>query len=161
VRALALLGGVAALGGALLVPPEPLAAHLVAHGLIASVAAPLLALAAPPLRVPAALGWGAFVAVMWIVHVPVPHTGAGAHAALLAASLAFWLAALALDGQRRLLFLLTAMPAADLAALWLMANGEPAAGAVMTAASLPIALAAVVGGWAWLQAEERAATGAE
>lgn len=155
-RAAALLGGVVALGAALRVPAEPLATHLVAHGLITSVAAPLLALAAPRVGVPAAAAWAAFVGTMWLVHVPVPHTGPLAHAALLGAALAFWLAALALDGHRRLLFLLTALPAADLAALWLMATGQPAAGAVMTASSLPVGLAAVLAGWAWLQAEERA-----
>ena len=157
----AFAGGVLALAAAALVPAEPLAVHLVAHGLIVSVAAPLLALAAPPLRVPAVLAWSGFVATMWVVHVPEPHTGAAAHLALLAASLAFWLAVLALDGPRRVLMLLTAMPAADLAALWLMANGEPTAGAVMTASSLPMGAAIVAAAWTWLQAEERAATLAE
>jgi hypothetical protein len=156
VRALALLAGVDALLGAALVPDEPLATHLVAHGLIASVAAPLLALALSPVAVPAAVGWGAFVAAMWVVHVPEPHTGAAAHVTLLGAALLFWLAALRLDGPRRVLFLLTAMPAADLAALWLMAHGEPAAGVVMTASSLPLALAVVLSAWAWVRDEERA-----
>ena len=137
-RGAALVAGAAALLAATLVPDEPLATHLVAHGLIASV------------------GWGAFVAAMWVVHVPEPHTGAAAHLTLLAAALLFWLAALRLDGPRRVLFLLTAMPAADLAALWLMAHGEPAAGAVMTASSLPIALAVVLSAWLWIREEERA-----
>ena len=155
-RAVALLAGAATLLGAALVPDEPLATHLVAHGLIAAVAAPLLALALPPAAVPAALGWGAFVTAMWVVHVPEPHTSLAAHATLLGAGLLFWLAALRLDGPRRVLFLLTAMPAADLAALWLMAHGEPAAGAVMAAASLPIALAVVLSAWIWIRDEEGA-----
>ena len=155
-RGAALVAGAAALLAAVLVPDEPLATHLVAHGLIASVAAPLLALALPPVAVPAAVGWGAFVAAMWVVHVPEPHTGGAAHLTLLAAALVFCLEALGLDGPRGVLFLLTAMPAADLAALWLMAHGEPAAGAVMTASSLPIALAVVLSAWLWIREEERA-----
>jgi cytochrome c oxidase assembly factor CtaG len=117
-------------------------------------------------------GWSLFVAVQWAVHSgpgidaasasPLAH--ALEHAALFWTAVLFWLPVLGrnpvprpLRGAERALYLFCAAPAVDLAAAMLIARGEEAAGAVMLAGMLPIALAAVASTWAWLRRDERVA----
>jgi cytochrome c oxidase assembly factor CtaG len=63
-----------------------------------------------------------------------------------------------LTGLGPALYLILAMPAIDLSAAWLMANGEPLAGAAMVAGMTPLGLAAAISAWRAARAEERRAT---
>ena len=47
------------------------------------------------------------------------------------------------------------MPAADLTAVWLMAQGMTGAVGVMLAAMLPLGIAALAVSWTWIVREER------
>jgi cytochrome c oxidase assembly factor CtaG len=165
-RTLAFVGGLIALGAAAALGDQPLARHMFSHVLIVGVAAPLLVLGAPvglalralpraerhrlahllrarPLRTllhPVA-AWLAFVATQIAFHLPPLLDLAPRHPLLHAAPL-------------RSVYLLAAMPAVDVAGVYLMATGRGAAGAVMLAGSMPLALAAVAATWKWLSAEE-------
>lgn len=179
-RALALVGAIAAFEAAILLPADTIEAHVLSHALVALVAAPLLVIALPlrgrepsPLgrRVGLAVAWAAFVAAHWaaLVIAGTQHhlTGLdhlGVHAMLLAAGALFWLPVLGsgrvmprLRGPAAGLYLFLAMPAADLTAVWLMARGETGAVGVMLAAMLPLGLAAVAVSWSWILREERVA----
>jgi putative membrane protein len=117
-------------------------------------------------------GWSLFVAVQWAVHSDPGIDAASAsplvhvleHAGLFWTAVLFWLPVVGrnpmprpLRGAERALYLFCAAPAVDLAAAMLIARGEQAAGAVMLAGMLPIALAAVASTWAWLRRDERVA----
>jgi putative membrane protein len=77
-----------------------LAAHMVQHMLLIGVAAPLLAVSLPRLRIPGSLAFGAHGGVFWLAHAPaliawMAESGAVhllVHAALLGTALAFWCA---------------------------------------------------------------------
>jgi putative membrane protein len=128
-------------------------------------------IAARPLRwlVNPLIAWALFVAVQLAFHVtplfaaaldhPLLH--ALEHAAFLVSALAFWDCAIGTDPipgrpspPLRALMLLTAMPAMDASGVYLMAIGHGAAGAAMMVGSMPLALAAGVVGWRWLDLEE-------
>lgn len=183
-RALALPAGVAALVVAVVMPAGGIEGHIVAHALVALVAAPLLVIAVPlrgPLPGPLArrlgppLAWLAFVAAHWaaLVIAGTQHhlTGLGhlgLHAMLLAAGILFWLPVLGdgrvmprLRGPAASIYLFLAMPAADLTAVWLMARGETAAVGIMLAAMLPLGIAALAVSWSWILREERLARAGE
>jgi putative membrane protein len=137
-------GGLLVAGGALSPPAEAacthsLTAHMLAHGALVCVAAPLLALALPP---PGRMGgrrlaaaWAALAACQWIVYLGGVLPRSLAHdplhglvmAVLLGTALAFWRAVLAPDERpaRRVAALLLAMPAGDAVAVWLMAADGP------------------------------------
>jgi Cytochrome c oxidase caa3 assembly factor (Caa3_CtaG) len=179
-RALALVGAVAAFEAAILLPADTIEAHILSHALVALIAAPLLVIAVP-LRGPepsptlrwivVAVVWTAFVAAHWaaLLIAGTQHhlTGLdhlGVHAMLLAAGVLFWLPVLGsgrvvprLRGLAAGLYLFLAMPAADLTAVWLMARGETGAVGVMLAAMLPLGFAAVAVSWGWILREERVA----
>ncbi len=124
-----------------------------------------------PLRwlVSAPVAWTAFVVLQLAFHV-TPLFGAALHhpllhaiehAAFLLSALAFWDCMIGIDpvparppAPMRALYLLSAMPAMDVAGVYLMAIGDGAAGAAMMAGSMPLALAAVLVGWRWLDLEE-------
>lgn len=179
-RALALVGAIAAFEAAILLPADTIEAHVLSHALVALVAAPLLVIAVPlrgPEPSPAMrrlgppVAWAAFVAAHWaaLVIAGTQHhlTGLdhlGVHAMLLAAGALFWLPVLGsgrvmprLRGPAAGLYLFLAMPAADLTAVWLMARGETGAVGVMLAAMLPLGFAAVAVTWSWILREERVA----
>jgi cytochrome c oxidase assembly factor CtaG len=140
--------------------------HMVAQGTLVTVSAPLIVLGA---RVPSALarpalGWGLFVACQWAFHLPPLFPAALEqrglreleHVALFATAVLFWVPAVSrLRGGKRSLYLLAAVPATDLVALWLMASGRPDAGLAMIAGMLPLAVTALVVTWTWLEREER------
>jgi cytochrome c oxidase assembly factor CtaG len=121
-----------------------------------------------------------FAAVLVAIHLPggvrlaesssLAH--AGEHAVLLVVSLAFWAAVLGAapwprrSAARRFACLLLAMPPGDAVGVWLVASGGSgyegvspagarAAGVVMLAASIPLALAAAAVAWQAISAEER------
>ncbi len=184
-RAIALVGAVAALEAAILLPAGSIEGHIVSHALVALVAAPLLVLAAPrgaprrwspaARRALPALAWAAFVAAHWaaLLIAGTQHhlTGLdhlGVHAMLLAAGVLFWLPVLGdgrvlprLRGPSASIYLFMAMPAADLTAVWLMARGETGAVGVMLAAMLPLGIAALAVSWTWIVREERTARAGE
>ena len=183
-RALALVGAVAAFEAAVLLPADSIEAHIVSHALVAHVAAPLLVIGAPlrgPWPSPAVrrigplVAWATFVAAHWaaLLIAGTQHhlTGLdhlGVHAMLLAAGVLFWLPVLGsgrlmprLQGPAAALYLFLAMPAADLTAVWLMVRGETTAVGVMLAAMLPLGIAAVAVSWGWILREERLARAGE
>jgi hypothetical protein len=126
-------------------------ATIVLHGLLATAVAPLVVLAwRPCLPVPPALAWVVFVAAHWLVLVG----SATAHALVLAAALVFWIGVLRLDGPARSLALFLAVPATDLAAVALFAQGRGDEAVAMIASMLPLGLAALAATWAWMRAEE-------
>jgi putative membrane protein len=125
----------------------------------------------PPLSllVHPAFAWTAFVGLQLAFHVtPLfrlalhhPAVHVIEHAAFLLSALCFWDCAIGADPipQRpaaplRALYLLAAMPAMDVAGVYLMAIGHGAAGAVMMAGSMPLALAAGLIAWRWIEVEE-------
>lgn len=115
-----------------------------------------------------AVTWGLFVSVHWALHVPAldrapgsPVAHLGLHAAFLVTGVLFFLPVIGrnpvpvrLGGGGRSAYLLLAVPATDLAALWLMARGQSAAGVAMLAGMLPLAGIAVWGTWRALGDEE-------
>jgi cytochrome c oxidase assembly factor CtaG len=159
------------------------AGHMVEHGLLAMVTAPLIVLAwvlvRGPVRTPGhPLGaWSTFVAVQWAFHLtpllsdtrgePVLHTAE--HAAYIAAAVWFWLPVLGggLDGRSagglgdpaRSLYLFGAAPAIDLVGAALMIRGDEGAGVAMLAGSLPIVVVAGALTWRWLVREEEGEEG--
>ncbi|HTI35176.1 MAG TPA: hypothetical protein VL422_15980 [Miltoncostaea sp.] len=149
--------------------------HMVQHGVVAVVAAPLLALALPsmsPRPVPAPAAWALFVGGNWLAHAPgvVRWAEGGAarhlllHAALLAASLPFWSAVLApgpLGRGTRAAMAAAALPALDAIALWYAMLGHDEAAAAMLGAMLPLPLVAVALAWSWVRGEEADARRAE
>jgi cytochrome c oxidase assembly factor CtaG len=125
----------------------------------------------PPLAwlVRPAFAWVAFVGLQLAFHVtplfrialhdPVVH--GIEHASFLLSALAFWDCAIGVDpiprrpaAPLRALYLLAAMPAMDVAGVYLMAIGHGSAGAVMMAGSMPLGLAAGLVAWNWLELEE-------
>jgi hypothetical protein len=174
------IAGLAVLAGLVLWAPGVLLGgvpyHMVQHGLVAVVAAPLLAAALPPLAprpVPAWAAWALFVGGNWVAHAPavIRWAEGGAarhlllHAALLAASLPFWSAVLAapagLGRGARAAMVVAALPALDAIALWYAMLGQATAAAAMLAAMLPLPLVAVALAWAWVRGEEADARRAE
>ncbi|HET6690223.1 MAG TPA: hypothetical protein VFG74_05105 [Miltoncostaeaceae bacterium] len=174
------LAGVAVLAGLVLWTPGPLLDgvpfHMVQHGLVAVLAAPLVAAALPavsPRPVPAWAAWALFVGGNWVAHAPAVIGWAEGgttrhltlHAALLGASLPFWSAALAapagLGRGVRAAMVVAALPALDAIALWYAMLGQATAAAAMLAAMLPLPPVAVALAWAWVRGEEADARRAE
>jgi putative membrane protein len=125
----------------------------------------------PPvaLLVHPAVAWTAFAGLQLAFHVtPLfrialhdPTVHLIEHAAFLISALCFWDCAIGVDPipQRpapplRALYLLAAMPAMDIGGVYLMAIGDGSAGAVMMAGSMPLALAACLVAWRWIELEE-------
>ncbi|WP_211330413.1 hypothetical protein [Prauserella muralis] len=144
--------------------------HMGAMGLLVSVAAPVLVLATrervPWRRVPAppAAVLPGFVVLHGIVtivpahwHLPAPVDGL-LHAVLLAGAVVFWLPVV---GPRRpgeaarAVYLFLAGPSLDLAAIYLIIQGDSAGGLAMIVGMLPIGLAAMAVTWRWITEEER------
>jgi cytochrome c oxidase assembly factor CtaG len=88
----------------------------------------------------------------------------GVHAMLLVTAVLFWLPVLGrgpvprpVRGPAAVLYLFLAMSAADLVAVWLMADGATTAAAVMLGTMLPVGAAALAVTWSWVTREERLA----
>jgi cytochrome c oxidase assembly factor CtaG len=120
-----------------------------------------------------ALVWIAFVATQFAFHMTALYDLAERHVwlhelehgALLVTALVFWSVALAaeplprrLSAPARFALLMSAMPASDAVAIYLIAHGHAAAGAAMAAGMMPLGVAAVAVGWSWIATEERHAT---
>jgi cytochrome c oxidase assembly factor CtaG len=153
-----------------------LAVHMLLHCLLVVVLAPAAVLASPvrvtvrsPVtRVLAAplTAWLLFVGTQVAFHVArlyesPPWLDGISHFVYLGTALLFWEAAIGhtlqphrLTGMAPAIYLLIAMPAVDLSSAWLMATGEPAAGAAMVAGMTPIGLAAAVSAWRNAREEE-------
>lgn len=153
-----------------------LAAHMLLHCALVAVLAPLAVLASPwriGVRSPIgrrltspAFAWILFVGTQVAFHVAglydaSPSVDAVSHFVYLATALLFWETAIGstllprrLTGLGPALYLIAAMPAIDLSAAWLMATGEPLAGAAMVAGMTPLGLAAAVSAWRYARAEE-------
>jgi cytochrome c oxidase assembly factor CtaG len=120
-------------------------------------------LATPP------VAWLLFVATQLAFHVTplydsalsVPWLHALEHGLFLGTALLFWEVAIGaaplprrLTGMAPALYLILAMPAVDLSAAWLMANGDSGAGTAMVAGMMPLGLVAAASAWAAARDEE-------
>jgi cytochrome c oxidase assembly factor CtaG len=129
----------------------------------------MAALRSRPVRVltTPALAWTLFVSTQVAFHVTGlyavndPVVDGIGHTLFLATALLFWEVAIGaaplphrLSGLAPALYLISAMPAVDLSAAWLMAQGHPAAGAAMVAGMTPIGLAAATSAWLAARDEE-------
>jgi len=138
-----------------------------ARAIVRVLRSPVARAAASPV-----LAWSAFVGVQLAFHLTplfrqaleVGWLHLLEHVLFIATALWFWSVALAVEplpnrapAPLRALLLLAAMPANDAAGAYLMATGHLAAGAVMIAGMMPLALAAVLVAWSWISAEERRA----
>jgi len=142
-------------------------------GLDTSIVAPAVALASRRWRGrqfltwPASLALPSFLAVhialtAWMtIAMPSLVADLGFQVALTAASVVFWLPVLAatrrLSDAGRCVYLFLAMPAMDLAGVFVVLHGDPAGGLAMIVAMLPVGVAAVVSTWRWMAIEEAAA----
>jgi hypothetical protein len=83
--------------------------------------------------------------------------------ALIAVSLVFWLPVVARDSRLteagRMVYLFLAMPAMDLAGVFVVLNGDSRGGLAMIVAMLPVGVVAVASTWRWIAAEEAAEAG--
>jgi cytochrome c oxidase assembly factor CtaG len=153
-----------------------LAVHMLLHCLLVAVLAPVAVLASPfraDVRSPAArlftaplTAWLLFVGTQVAFHLAGLYKSSGwvdgvSHFVYLGTALLFWEAAIGSTVQPRRLtglgpaiYLITAMPAVDLSAAWLMAIGEPGAGVAMVAGMMPIGLAAAISAWSFARREE-------
>lgn len=138
-------------------------------GLDTSLVAPALILACRDWRgwrfltLPAVVALPAFLVVhagltAWMaVSMPTRVPDLGFHAGLVLCSLVFWLPVLGshrrLSEAGRSLYLFLAMPAMDLAGVFVVLHGDSAGGLAMIVAMLPVGLAAVAMTWRWLLAE--------
>lgn len=144
------------------------AVHMAAMGVLVSLVAPVLVLVtrrrvewssvpAPPMLV---------LPVFVVLHAIVTIVGQEIHDAawqgmlhtgLFAGAVWFWLPVLVgeLGQAARSVYLFLAGPALDIAAIYLIINGDSAGGLAMIVAMLPIGLAAVAVTWRWIAAEER------
>jgi cytochrome c oxidase assembly factor CtaG len=159
-----------------------LALHMLLHCLLVAVLAPIAVLVSPwriEVRSPAAhlltsapVAWSLFVGTQVAFHLGGLYARSGwvdslSHFVYLATALLFWEVAIGstlrprrLHGLGPAIYLIVAMPAVDLSAAWLMAKGEPLAGAAMVAGMMPIGLAAAISAWRFAR-EEEAHAGAE
>jgi cytochrome c oxidase assembly factor CtaG len=153
-----------------------LALHMLLHCLLVAVLAPAAVLASPlriELRSPAArflaaplTAWLLFVGTQVAFHLAGLYRSSGwvdavSHFVYLGTALLFWEAAIGstlrprrLSGLGPAIYLITAMPAVDLSAAWLMAIGEPGAGVAMVAGMMPIGIAAAISAWSFARREE-------
>jgi cytochrome c oxidase assembly factor CtaG len=164
-----------------------LTGHMLEHGALTSLVAPLLAIAGPYAvralprrgrRVAAraavnvarpALAWLLFVATLWVLHIPAvldaleaqPLLHEAGHGLLLGAAVLFWLPVLGrprrLRGLAAGVYLLVVIPFSDAIAAWYMVRGDTGAGIAMLASMLPVGLAAIALTWSGLRREERRA----
>jgi cytochrome c oxidase assembly factor CtaG len=124
---------------------------------------PVRLLTAPP------VAWSLFVGTQVAFHVSGLYDSSTvdpladdiAHIVYGLTALLFWEVAIGsaplprrLTGLGPALYLILAMPAIDLSAAWLMANGEPLAGAAMVAGMTPLGLAAAISAWRYARDEE-------
>lgn len=153
-----------------------LAGHMLLHCLLVAVLAPAVVLVSPVrVTVESRAGrivtsplttWVLFVGTQVTFHLAglyksAPGVDAVSHGIYLVTALLFWESAIGSTVQPRRLhglgpaiYLIVAMPAVDLSAAWLMASGEPAAGAAMVAGMMPIGLAAAISAWRFAHQEE-------
>ncbi|MGW0495997.1 hypothetical protein ACWD0Z_11345 [Streptomyces sp. NPDC003007] len=99
-----------------------------------------------------------------VLPLPIGVTVAS-EAALLLAAFVFWVPAIARTRHRlsdpgRCLYLFLAAPLLDIPALGVIASGHQAEGLAMIVGMLPLAIAAAVVTWSWIQREERQAVDA-
>lgn len=164
-----------------------LTAHMLEHGALTSLVAPVLALAGPyavrslPRRgrrlaaraassvARPALAWLLFVGALWVLHVPAvldalearPLMHEAGHGLLLCAAVLFWLPVLGrprrLRGLAAGVYLLVAIPVSDAIAAWYMVRGDTGAGIAMVVSMAPVGLAAIALTWTGLRREERRA----
>jgi cytochrome c oxidase assembly factor CtaG len=153
-----------------------LAEHMLLHCLLVAVLAPAAVLASPiRITVSTRLGrlltaplfaWLLFVGTQVAFHVAGLYRSSGwvdavSHFVYLGTALLFWEVAIGSTLQPRRLrglgpaiYLIVAMPALDLSAAWLMAHGEPGAGAAMVAGMMPVGLVAAASAWSAAREEE-------
>ena len=159
-----------------------LAVHMLLHCLLVAVLAPIAVLVSPwRINVRSRAGrlltfpvvaWSLFVGTQVAFHLGGLYEQPGwadsvSHFVYLFTALLFWEVAIGstprprrLTGLAPAIYLIAAMPAVDLSAAWLMAKGEPLAGAAMVAGMMPIGLAAAISAWRFAR-EEEARAGAE
>jgi cytochrome c oxidase assembly factor CtaG len=152
--------------------------HMAGMGLLTSAVAPTIARLgrhSPLLRRGSWPGWltlPAFLLLHGAVTLemgrgePPPPVHLVIDSLLLAAAVLFWLPVLGeparrLDGVGRCVYLFVAMPALDIPAVVLVAQGHAAGGLAMIVAMLPIGLLAVGLFWQLIAAEEAAVRRAE
>jgi cytochrome c oxidase assembly factor CtaG len=150
--------------------------HMLLHCALVAVLAPIVVFVSPlrlelrsrPARLltAPAVAWALFVGTQLAFHLSGLYeeplwVDSLTHLAYLASALLFWEVAIGstllphrLHGLAPALYLLLAMPAVDLSAAWLMASGEPGAGAAMVAGMMPLGLAAALSTWRFARAEE-------
>jgi cytochrome c oxidase assembly factor CtaG len=149
--------------------------HMASMGLLVSVVAPALAVAAARvpaldrLAVPAVLALPGFTVLHAALTLTIDAPGAevgpasltGAHLVLLVGAVLFWMPVLGvrrrLPDAGRMVYLFLAGPLLDLAGVWLVAQGDTAGGLAMIVGMLPIGIAAIAVAWRWMLREERAA----
>lgn len=138
-----------------------LAAHMAQHMLLIGVAAPLLAVSLPRLRMAPALAFGAHGAAIWLAHAPaliawMAASGTAhllAHGALLVTALAFWSAiARRSAGEAALWVLATLIHTGILGAILTFAPRELYAGVALADQQLAGLLMWVPGGFLYLAA---------
>jgi cytochrome c oxidase assembly factor CtaG len=117
-------------------------------------------------RLPAA----AILLGYWMVHaaitigmayaMPPPLPDAGFHLVLIATSVVFWLPVVGrnrLSDAGQMAYLFIAMPALDLAGVWIVGQGDSGGGLAMIVGMLPLALWTLYVSWRWMSREEREA----
>jgi hypothetical protein len=116
------------------------------------------------LAVPAVAALPVFLAVhsvitVWMaLHMPTWSVDWLYQLALIVVSMLFWLPVIGrryrLGPGGRMIYLFAAMPAMDLAAVFVVLHGDSAGGLAMIVAMLPVGLAAVATTWHWLVTEQ-------
>jgi hypothetical protein len=143
--------------------------EMTAMGLDTSVVAPLILLATrswrgwrratwpAPIALPVFLALHAAVTVWMALSSPAPAADLGFQAALVVASVVFWAPVLANDSRMsdagRSVYLFLAMPAMDLAGVFVVLHGDSPGGLAMIVGMLPVGVVAVVRTWRWMVAE--------
>jgi hypothetical protein len=140
--------------------------NMAAAGLLVSVAAPGIVLLLRRVglegpRLPGVVALPGFVVLHGAVTLSGGMTaalGGAAELLLLLGALLFWTPVLGsrrMSEGARIVYLFAAMPALDLAGVWLVARGDGPGGIAMVVGMLPMGLIALVLGWRWMTDEER------
>lgn len=109
----------------------------------------------------------AILVAFWVVHaaitigmayvMPPPFLDVSFHIALIVSSVAFWLPVIGkhrLSEAGQMAYLFIAMPALDLAGVWIVAQGDAGGGLAMIVGMLPLGVWAIWLSWRWMSREE-------
>lgn len=103
------------------------------------------------------------ITVWMSLHMPTWATDWIYQLGLLMASVIFWLPVLGerhrLQPGGRMIYLFAAMPAMDMAGVFVVLHGDAAGGLAMIVAMLPVGLAALLTTWRWVVSEDAAMVG--